>query len=86
MTLSAPQSRSNSDGTRGPATWPGPQLPGRLRPELPLNGHCRRCLNNRAVGCGQLVIRFGVPEGKSEVSYLSQFHLLNATDRVYLNL
>jgi hypothetical protein len=29
-----------------------------------------------------LVIRFGVPEGKSEVSYLSQFHLLNATGRV----
>jgi len=53
---------------------------------LPLNGHCRRCLNNRAVGCGKLVIRFGVPEGKSEVSYLSQFHLLNATGRVYLNL
>jgi hypothetical protein len=42
--------------------------------------------NNRAVGCGKLVIRFGVPEGKSEVSYLSQFHLLNATGRVYLNL
>jgi len=53
---------------------------------MPLNGHCRRCLNSRAVGCGQLVIRFGVPEGKSEVSYLSQFHLLNATGRVYLNL
>jgi hypothetical protein len=44
------------------------------------------CLNNRAVGCGKLVIRFGVPEGKSEVSYLSQFHLLNTTVRVYLNL
>jgi hypothetical protein len=40
--------------------------------------------NNRAVG--QLVIRFGVPEGKSEVSYLSQFRLLNATDIVWLNL
>jgi len=53
---------------------------------VPLNGHCRRCLNNRAVGCGQLVIGFGVPEGKSEVSYLSQFHLLNATGGVYLNL
>ncbi len=53
---------------------------------MPLNGDCRRCPNNRAVGCGQLVIRFGVPEGKSEVSYLSQFHLLNATGRVYLNL
>ena len=25
--------------------------------------------------------RFGVPEGKSEVSYLSQFHLLNATGK-----
>jgi len=33
-----------------------------------------------------LVIRFGVPEGKSEVSYLSQFRLLNATDIVWLNL
>jgi SAM-dependent methyltransferase len=30
--------------------------------------------NNRAVG--QLVIRSGVPEGKSEFSYLSQFRLL----------
>ena len=33
-----------------------------------------------------MVIRFGVPEGKSEVRYLSQFHLLNATGRVWLNL
>ena len=40
--------------------------------------------NNRAVG--QLVIRFGVPEGKSEVSYLSQFRLLNATDIVWWKL
>jgi len=28
--------------------------------------------------CGQWVIRFGVPEGKSEVNYLLRFHLLNA--------
>jgi len=34
--------------------------------------------HNRAVGCGQLVIRFGVSEDKSEVSYLSQSPLLNA--------
>ena len=34
------------------------------------------------VGSGQT---FRIPEGKSEVSYLSQFHLLNATGRVWLN-
>jgi hypothetical protein len=33
--------------------------------------------NNRAVGLA-VVKRFGVPERKSEVSYLSRFHLLNA--------
>ena len=31
---------------------------------------------------GQLVIRFGVTEGTSEISYLSQFQLLNATGSV----
>ena len=41
--------------------------------------------NNRAVGLA-MVKRFGVPEGKREVSYLSQFRLLNATDIVWLNL
>jgi hypothetical protein len=56
---------------------PGMALPAPQRP-LPAPP------NNRAVG--QLVIRFGVPEGKSEVSYLSQFRLLNATDIVWLNL
>ena len=86
MTLSASQSRSNSDGTSRPCHLAGPQLPGRLCPELPLNGHCRRCLNNRAVGCGQLVIRFGVPEGKSEVSYLSQFHPLNGPQAGFIGI
>jgi hypothetical protein len=42
--------------------------------------------NNRAVGCERLVIRFGVPEGKSEVTHLSQSRLLNATGSVWLNL
>ena len=49
-----------------------------LRP-LPAPPH------NRAVGCGQLVIRFGFPEDKSEVSYFSQFQQLNATGSVWLN-
>ena len=35
--------------------------------------------------CGQLVIRFGAPEGKSEDSYLLHFHLLNTTGGVWLN-
>jgi hypothetical protein len=35
MTLSASQSRSNSDGTSRPYHLAGPQLPGRLCPELP---------------------------------------------------
>ena len=34
-TLSASQSRSNSDGTSRPCHLAGPQLPGRLCPELP---------------------------------------------------
>jgi hypothetical protein len=38
MTLSASQSRSNSDGTSRPCHLAGPQLPGRLRPELPQGG------------------------------------------------
>ena len=40
MTLSASQSRSNSDGTSRPCHLAGPQLPGRL--ELPLNCLCAR--------------------------------------------
>ena len=37
MTLSASQSRSNSDGTSRPCHLAGPQLPGRRCPE---SGHC----------------------------------------------
>jgi hypothetical protein len=45
-------------------------------------GHCRHPPQPR----GQWVTRFGVPEGNSEVSYLLQFHLLNAISSVWLNL
>jgi len=41
MTLSASQSRSNSDGTSRPCHLAGPQLPGRLCPELPQTRPCR---------------------------------------------
>jgi hypothetical protein len=39
MTLSASQSRSNSEGSSRPCHLAGPQLPGRRCPELPPNGH-----------------------------------------------
>jgi hypothetical protein len=73
LSVSVPSSASlNRNGSIGSTLAPRRPLPAPL--------------HNRAVGCGQLVIRFGVTEDKSEVSYLSQFHLLNATGCVWLNL
>jgi hypothetical protein len=47
MTLSASRSRSNSDGSSRPCHLAGPQLPGRLCPELPHSGLWPTCRGDR---------------------------------------